>query len=185
MQASTDDYCYKIDSSDCISFVDASWTQFATENDASRLSMQSLIGTSIWEFISGIETRHLYEQIYSTVRTCRKTIKFPFRCDSPTVRRFMSLSIDLDQDGCLLHTSTLIRTESRPQMGIFTTESRSSKEFLTICSWCKRVRLDSNSWVEVELAIDKLGLFGATHLPMISHGICDECVSKLHKVVQT
>jgi hypothetical protein len=175
-------YRYKINEFDRISFVDASWVRFSVENDASDLTLESIAGTSIWDFFSGTETRYLYEHLYSAVRTSGKRVELPFRCDGSAIRRYMSLSIALEQDGGLIHTSTLIRTEPRSEIEIFNIDTRNREDLLTMCSWCNRIELDSNSWVDVEVAVEKLDLFHSTHIPGISHGICNECASRIHDV---
>lgn len=53
-----------------------------------------------------------------------------------------------------------------------------SEEFVIICSWCKLVEVESG-WLEVEEAIDKLGLFDEPVLPRISHGCCSPCFERM------
>jgi len=48
-------------------------------------------------------------------------------------------------------------------------------ELLKMCSWCNRLHCDQD-WLPLEEAINYLGLFGSSHLPRITHGICPTCV---------
>jgi len=53
---------------------------------------------------------------------------------------------------------------------------------LRIGSWCKRVYTDA-AWLEVEDAVERLGLFESEELPAISHGMCPSCETGLLKAV--
>jgi hypothetical protein len=49
-----------------------------------------------------------------------------------------------------------------------------AQELLTLCSWCKKVRLPEGNWVEVETAALRLEFF-LGDAPQLSHGICPPC----------
>ena len=170
---------YEIDARDCITFVDSAWISFAERNDAPELTRQSIIGESIWSFIADWEVRHLYDLVFDAARSCNRTIVIPFRCDSPTIRRFMTLTIASVQDGNLALVGSLIREEPRPRVALLGANAPDLETLLLICSWCKRIQSRDNSWVEVEQAIQELGLFQSDRLPGLSHGICPDCVCKI------
>lgn len=71
--------------------------------------------------------------------------------------------------------SCVVREEARDPVKLLDIDIDRSDEFLTICSWCKRIRVDKKNWVEVEQAIEQLGLFGASLLPQLSHEMCPRC----------
>jgi hypothetical protein len=51
-------------------------------------------------------------------------------------------------------------------------------EFLTLCSWCQRVRVDDR-WFLLEDAVAFLRLLERRTLPSISHGMCDLCYREI------
>jgi len=167
---------YQIDASDCITFVDSAWKSFAERNNTPELTRRSIVGKSIWNFISGREVRHLYDLIFHVVRSRDREIVIPFRCDSPTIRRFMTLTIAPVQGGNLALVGALIREEPRPHVALLGSEVPDLETLVSICSWCKRVQLRDSSWVEVEQAIHELGLFQSDGVPGLTHGICPDCM---------
>jgi hypothetical protein len=50
-----------------------------------------------------------------------------------------------------------------------------SGEFVTVCSWCKRVEVAAGRWQEVEEAVVTLDIFDLLPLPSLTHGVCDAC----------
>ncbi|NQU49755.1 MAG: hypothetical protein HQ519_13975 [Planctomycetes bacterium] len=86
-----DVFSYRIDSEDKILAVSAEWLRFAKENMAADLEREFVVGRSLWQFITGDEVKHLYEIIFERARQTGDQIALPFRCDSPTERRFMEL----------------------------------------------------------------------------------------------
>lgn len=53
-------------------------------------------------------------------------------------------------------------------------EIKTLRGFLLICSSCKKIRIDSNNWEQIEVYILKHSE------ARLSHGICPECVRKLY-----
>ncbi len=53
--------------------------------------------------------------------------------------------------------------------------------FLTICSWCMKVRLSNQGWVELEEVVNALDLLGSAVVPSLTHGICLECQGHIEK----
>jgi hypothetical protein len=59
-------------------------------------------------------------------------------------------------------------------------QSVEQNERVVVCGWCKRVDV-SGDWLEVELAVTRLGLFNLTRLPQITHGICVDCRKRVRR----
>jgi hypothetical protein len=53
------------------------------------------------------------------------------------------------------------------------------KKLLRMCSWCKKVDIGNNVWLEIESAISELQLLERRMLPEISHTMCDECLKSI------
>lgn len=170
---------YRIDADDRICFVDDEWLAFAQQNAAAELEADAILGHSLWDFIAGMETRHLYGVVFDAVREQLIAKTIPFRCDSPTCRRYMELVVAPLADRGLAINSSLLREEIRPYVPILDVGVPRTDEFLSICSWCKQVLLPEQRWVDVELAVSRLDLFEGRPLPNLTHSICDQCDAKM------
>ena len=95
----------------------------------------------------------------------------------------MELRVELAQNRDLSFESALIREEVRPEISSFPVKDDDTESFLRMCSWCKHIQLDDDSWVEVEQAIRTLDLFQSSQLPAISHGMCEECAARVQKEI--
>jgi len=178
----TQTFVHGIDAEDRIAHVNDAWLTFAREN-AYENAGGGVLGQPLWSFIADVATQALYEVVLEKVRNDAIAISLPYRCDSPSLRRFMRLDMvprfDYGVDFC----SRVIRLESRPEPLLLTAEDRSD-EFIRMCSWCKRVATPNNTWVEVETAIELLGLFDEPRLPGITHGVCPECQERVLKALE-
>jgi hypothetical protein len=136
------------------------------------------LGRPLVSFVSGLEMQELTRMLLARVRR-GPTLALEFRCDSPCERRHLRMDLSvLTSDGVLCST-TLLRAEPRAARPLIDTGTARTDEVLTICSWCRRIRLPGVRWVEVDHAIEALGLFQETALPQLSHGICVACRDRL------
>lgn len=174
---------YSVGNDDVIEWVSEGWTQFAAHNDAPELSADAVIGKSIWQFISDIETRELYRLLLARVRTTCVPVEFEFRCDSPNVKRFMSMVVTSDQQRVFFATE-LVRLKPTTENALLRRTMRVDHDLVKICSWCKKLLISDDHWEETEVALGILGPFSQDTMPMISHGICEACraefLKKLH-----
>lgn len=171
---------YQVNLNDRIVRVNQTWWRFARDNKVERLKPETVEGASIWGFISGAETRHVLEVLMLKARQGFGPITVPFRCDAPDRRRFMELTIRLTKDAMLEFVSRVVRQEDREPIPLLLDHTPKSEEFICSCSWCKRVEMPSGDWVEVEVAVVELDLFGTERLPAITHGMCPECSKKIN-----
>jgi len=134
-------FSYIIDSQNQVIAVNRNWTDFARENQAEALNSDAVLGRPLFNFIAGDETRHLYTMIIERVRRTGQTLLVPFRCDAPSLRRFMQLIITPLENVQLQFSGELLREEPRDPVALLDTGIERSKQFLTICSWCKQINL--------------------------------------------
>lgn len=175
MAASRPKYCYRVDTTDRLVWVDAWWLAFAAENGAHELTEQSVLGRSLWDFVDGTEPRRLYEEIHARVRRTSKAIVLPFRCDSPTLQRHMRLTIALGEKGELHYESILLRVEPQRILTILDPQQSRTDAKLTMCSSCKRALLEPVGWLEVEDVSVRLLLFESRRVPQLCYTICPNC----------
>jgi hypothetical protein len=170
------DHCYRIDAHNTIVHFDDQFRKFAVDNDAPDFAADELLGRDLFDFIIGEETRHLYEALFTAVRDSNAAVTVPFRCDSPSLRRFMELTIAPSDHGAIDLTGRLLRTESREELRLLDPHARRGGTILTLCSFCKHVLVENHGWVSTEQAVRLLDLFSSMTMPQLSHGVCDSCL---------
>jgi len=152
----------------------ADWFAFAAENDAPELFEENVFGKSLMDFIGDEETRHLYHLLFDRVRRQNRAIELPFRCDSPAIRRFMTMRLVPVADKAIRIETEILREEVRIPIRMPNAGQVRSKDFIRMCSWCKRIEAQTG-WSTVEEAVRQLKMFHRIPLPGISHGICPDC----------
>ncbi len=168
-------YVYRIDRSDQIQFVNSDWLEFARENEAPELTPSVVIGAPIWKFISGPETRILYESIFSSLRVERAEVKIPFRCDTPTVIRFMELTLRSLRNEHIELEGRLLERRQRQYFPLLDHGASRAHEQVVICSLCRRVRVAENEWIETHNAVVRLRLFSSPRPPRLIESVCPVC----------
>ncbi len=168
---------YELDAYDHITAVDKDWDVFATVNGAPHLSGGAVVGDSIWTHITGKESQYIHQELFAKARQTQQTVSVPFRCDAPHERRFLCMDITPGPHDHLVIRINIIKLDPRPAVALLSQERPALDEYLKVCSWCKSVQLPDGNWVEVEQAVELLGLFDGP-LPRISHGICQGCLHR-------
>lgn len=173
---STTTLTYRIDSAGHIVSIEGPWDAFAEENDAPALAARVVLGRPLFDFIAGVDVRHIYDLLIRRVRSGR-TIEVPFRCDAPAARRWLRLSMAPAGDLIEFRSSTL-DVRSRPPQALLASARRRSAELLLICSWCKQVEL-REGWREIEEAVQTLALLDGAAMPGLTHGLCPACAQRV------
>ena len=127
---------------DRIVSLDEVWFTFAQANGADELAHRpGPVGKSLFAFIGDLTTSHLYEAFFDRVRRTRRPLRAPFRCDSPTRRRFLEMEIAPDAaDGLKLRTTWLRWSRGRRPPSSSEADPPGD-EILRMCSWCKAVAI--------------------------------------------
>jgi hypothetical protein len=166
---------YTVDDNDNIIAVNSAWSAFAGENDGTQLLPPAILGRALWDFIKDDTTIHIYQRLFARVRAGIGPVKFAFRCDAPTKRRLLEMNIAKQLTGTLKCVVRSLRVEDRPAVPAFESAKADSDELLRVCGWCKRTPDANGEWLEIEQALLRLALFQQTALPVITHGICEDC----------
>jgi hypothetical protein len=165
-----------VDGNDIVVCLSDNWRSFSEENGGGEgCYPENIIGSSLWAHICESETKHLYEIILEKVRQHNHQATFSFRCDSPEKRRFLTLAVIPMDKASIDFESTIVNTELREPVALLSSAIKRSEEFLRICSMCKRIAISATEWVEVEIAVQKLGLFQKVIMPQFTHGVCQSC----------
>lgn len=175
---------YELDADLRIVSVDAGWINFAMENQAPELVPPSgPLGQLVMACVTDATIAHLYGRLFQRVLETRRAASFPFRCDSPALRRFMELSISPRDPSGLRVETRLVRTEARTPVALLEHPTGGeSEDFLVMCAWCKLVDVEGR-WCEVEDALGATRVFERDLLPRITHGMCPSCSGRMHHLL--
>lgn len=165
---------YQIDAEDKLVYLNEEWSAFAIANGAPNLTPKYILKRPLLDFVSDAETRELYRILFSRVRETLRPVTFPFRCDSPDLKRFMEMELIPQTDKSIQFNCTVLKVEPMPYLKLFDPKAEHSGQLLNICSWCKRIKIGSD-WVEAEEAVTILDLFNSDTLPKINYGACPHC----------
>ena len=167
---------YIIDAENRITYVSDDWWLFAEENGAGRECYPpQLLGRSLWDFIAGEETRHLYGILIAKARAEKKAIKVPIRCDSPERRRQIIIALKSVGDGHIEFLCRTVRVDARAPVDLLRRDVTRSDRIIRICSFCKKIAAAADEWIDTERAIERMALFSDNALPRLSHGVCPAC----------
>jgi hypothetical protein len=170
------DVVYRIDAQDRIISLNTGWTRFAQINDAPHLDCDRLIGRSIWQFIVDEDTSRIYELLLREVRENRPSLTFPFRCDSPEMRRYMEMSLVACGQSSVEFRSRIVDTEPRDQKVYFQYVTVAARGLLLRCSFCNRIQYQGR-WSDVATVA---GTILDRELPLqVCYAICEACNSKI------
>jgi len=178
---SNDCITYHIDQDDRIIYLSDEWQPFADKNKASHLTSEVILNNRFNDFVTDTKSKHIYTMLIDRSRNHQEELKFPFRCDAPDRRRFMSMTLTPLDDGVIVFKSCIVKEVTRDPVSLLDVSTERSDEMILICSWCKKIKAEDDDWLEVESAIEKMSLFNKEILPELSHGMCEVCFDKLSK----
>lgn len=138
--------------------------------DWSRLSEPPL-GRSIWRYIRGHDLQQIYAHLYAQSRRGR-TVEFPYRCDTPTHRRRIWMTIAPEAGARLSVSSRLVESSRRRESLAVVGISRGQCVALR-CSICNRMGRRED-WLELTEAASARWL-DSDRPVRVYHGVCPEC----------
>lgn len=144
-------------------------------NGAVDLTQEAVIGRLLWKFLEGEATRSFYRALHAQVRATKQPAVIPFRCDSPSLRRYMRMTIHHEETGQLRYECRMVRTETQRHLKILHPTQARSRACLPVCSCCRRVLLEPMGWLEMLDMSVRLGLFEDELVPRLRHTICPKC----------
>jgi len=164
---------YRLDAHDAFVFVNTQWLMFARANQPPETAQQSLVGSSLWDFIRDRETSHIYRLLLQRIRATRGRITIPFHADTANQVREMEMELIPFAEGLVQLRSTLVSLRDRGDEP----EGRHAdpSELLILCSWCSNICTGEGKWADIEVGIRELDLFSMRTLPQLTHGICPSC----------
>jgi hypothetical protein len=169
---------YWLDRDDVIVDVGGGWDEFARANDGPDVLAEAVVGRPLWHFVKGDTTTMWLESLLGYVRIMQTPATRTYRCDSPEVRRFMDMTVRLD-DGGLLHLEhRLLRTEPRAVPVHFAATGQRDAAHYLRCSICGRLRSEA-AWREPDDPATGAPTNTAVTPLRVLYGICDDCLRLL------
>lgn len=173
---------YCTDSEGCITAVNDGWQNFASQNNGETVAGDLMLGSVIWKCIAHQSLREIYKLLFKRAQA-GVPVSLTYRCDAPDRRRWWNLTIILLAENQMQFESKLLREELRPAVALLEAGHQRSEWFVQICSRCELVATESDEWLPVEQAVQRMGLMEGEELPQLSHGICPSCSDVLGKLV--
>lgn len=169
---------YWIDLSEVIVDVSADWELFARDNGGNGLDARQVIGRNLLGFVHGDVSRMFVRTLVQSARLQRRPMIRPYRCDSPTTRRYMEMRLSLDDSGLLRWDHRTVRTEPMRHPLFFTTQQQGKAlgraGRIVRCSMCNRVKLGSN-WGEGDQVIENCAQDSEI---LVIYGVCPDCLGQ-------
>lgn len=170
-------YQYAVNRDDVLIWVSKSWRAFARENDAPELADRSLRGVSLWVFIGDRETRGYYQRLHDGVRESKLPVTISSRCDSPTLRRDLRISLRPMRNGGILYESLVASVNVVPELALLSRNVRRSRQRLTLCSNCKKALIEPLGWLDLAAAGEHLPLYEKGFAPRLAYSMCPGCLA--------
>ena len=171
------DVVYWLDASDVIHAVNASWDDFARENDGDAILEDRVLGKPIWHFISGDPTRMWLDTLVGYARISGKSVTRGYRCDSPDTKRFMEMAIEPEGEKQVRLTHRILREEAMDPPVSYDTVPEQVSPLCFRCSICNRVEVDGQ-WQEGDAAV-RAGRLAPSPVPRVAYRVCGDCREKI------
>ena len=169
---------YRVDATDRIVEVNDAWHAFAAANDGAGLV--DPIGESLWRHIGDQGSRDLYSLLLTAVRVSGRSVTYPYRCDSPTLRRQMEMSLSPGDDGALLFSSRVVSTEPLPHAVMFGQSLPYSIGRVDVCGNCRQVR-DKEGWTDIINLFNRGRITANRNSFTPMYRICPDCRTSLRR----
>lgn len=169
------------------------WQRFLDDNppqDATvgNRGIQDVLGSLVTQFIAGDVVRETFAELFRSVLSgARPFVQISYRCDAPTLRRDMRLSVKPITTGGnvnhLHYQSVVLSVEPRPAIQLFGARvaDQDAEDILTVCSICARVAWPVGAPTGVRRWVEPSEYYrrGGADVVLISHGFCEACFARL------
>ena len=167
---------YRLDSNDAIVHVDGSFRRFAESVGLPGLP-DEVLGRSLWSFIGDGELTSVYAGLVARARE-GNVVQVQTRCDTPSLARTVEMDIAVRPGGEVEFTCRA------GQARLISPALASGTELLRLCAWCYRAER-AGVWRGLESVVADEQLLVQPTVPIVTHGICDECLADAAAVLET
>lgn len=165
----------QVDADNRIVWVSPNWEELAEQGQAGQqLAEPKVLNQPLSQFVSDDETWRYYETCLNLCRKKQQVVIRPYRCDSPTHKRFMELQLSPLEKGWVEMKHFLIRSEAfeyAVNIQDVTHQQATQSYQFTRCSLCNRLKAQNQKdWQSPES-------FGAQFVEPVKviHSICPDC----------
>jgi len=168
---------YSVDGADLIVDVSDSWREFVRVNNGPE-RLVDILGQPLWTHVCDKNTRDLYVMLLSAVRLTGRTVSFRYRCDTPTFKRFMRMTLDPWRDEGIHFDNEILAVEAiHPELS-FVSNSMYSIKNVNICSVCRSVKV-GEEWRDVLTAFSTDEIMASKNRFHAIYRICPSCKTSL------
>ncbi len=171
----------------------AAWQRFAIDNGVPRLTIDSVIGTSLFASMEGATVRDACRRLHESVCDGRRpVVAYEYRCDAPDMERRMRMSISPVIRPCgpimALYQSQIVDEAPRLPLGLLSADRRAAAagrhprgEQMVLCSFCHDIEwpIGVAQPGQIWIGIAEYYRRGGTSDVEVSHGICPECIARV------
>jgi hypothetical protein len=173
-ESAGDRVVYTIDQDNRICAIGEGWQAAAEQGRAARaLDPERVLGMDLGDFVYSDVTLMYYATVFRLCRLRGEPISREYRCDSPTHRRYMRVTMIPRSDGRIILEHETLREEPFPhRVGVrdITGQETAPAPWLR-CSMCNRLqRPGESTWEEPQAVASER----AVELPVI-HAVCPAC----------
>lgn len=151
-------------------------------------SNKNVLHHPVTQFFAGDAVRTTFEDLFNSVLNGRRpVVRIDYRCDAPTLRRDMHLTVGpiktAGEVSHLLYQSTTLSVQQRPAIPLFgaAVADHDAEDILTLCAICARVAwpigapTGTREWIEPTEYYRR----GGDDVALISHGFCRDCFARV------
>lgn len=160
-----------VDRHNVIVSVNAAWDDFARDNQGAHLEHGSVLGLNLLDAVSGRVSRNFTLAVLESARQRERAVSYDYRCDSPSLRRYMRAHVRADEDGAVHYAHEHLYSETFPQRVAFTTAAQRGRDTVLRCSLCNHVRM-AGLWRVPECA-------AGDEPCAVVYGVCPSCEQML------
>ena len=164
---------YWLDPDNQIISVSSTWDQFALENDGETAVSSQVLGKQIWEFIDGDITKMWVDTLLKLCRTIGKYVERPYRCDSPHLKRYMTMGVYPEKSGVLRLEHIIVTTEPQATPIAFYAAQQPVVALRFRCSICGRIN-EEDFWIEPDTFQDAAMHTQGDGMP-VAYTVCPHC----------
>ena len=165
---------YQVNENNELMAFSSQWDIDALANKVPKLLSRHLIGKHISIFISGDTTNMFTETMIHAARVRQIPLIKTYRCDSPTHKRTMQMTLTPFPDGSVRIAHQVVSESPWHHIRIIST-ARNPHRKVKRCSMCNNL-LDGDEWITQDVFFERHPDRNAKTLAVF-YGICPNCNS--------
>lgn len=161
---------YWLDKTDRIVNVNKAWDDFALANNGQSVTRDHVLGRNLRNFLTGDTTQMFMDLVLQKARSSSETITYPYRCDSPGLKRFMEMNVVPMGNDLLMLIHTCLREETmKPQLFIRPSQRNVRVKRCSICNKINRGSYWEEAWEGFHRLVERVWL-------EVLYDVCPTCV---------